>query len=230
MLRRARRTRGLLAALARSAASAGGRLLGAVFAAFSRVRPAAKPLHPSGSVASAVLHRYGGDRLSGVAWLDEPGEDEVLVRWSRSVGLPASAPDFFGLALRVPQGGEAYGALLFASTGRGPLARFVLTPTWAPYTRVMTTLLPYRTPSGPVVLAAEHRDELHVDLSWAVRTGPWQRFASLRLRDQADAAAPDAVVSFDPVRNTVTGLEVYDWVRRLREPAYRTARRSRGLR
>jgi hypothetical protein len=35
-------------------------------------------------------------------------------------------------------------------------------------------------------------------------------------------------VSFDPVRNVLPGLAPYDWVRRLREPAYLTARRSRS--
>jgi hypothetical protein len=34
-------------------------------------------------------------------------------------------------------------------------------------------------------------------------------------------------VSFDPTRNTVPGLENYDWVRRLREPSYGTARHTR---
>ena len=43
------------------------------------------------------------------------------------------------------------------------------------------------------------------------------------------AAASDASISFDPVAHTVPGLEVYDWVRRIREPAYAAARRSRGL-
>jgi hypothetical protein len=220
-----------LPAGSRSAVSAGGRALGAVFGAASRLRPAPKPLHPSGSISPAVLHRTGGDRPSGVPWLDEPGEDEVLVRRSRSVGLPAPAPDVFGLAVRVPTGREDYGDLLFASTGLGPLSRFVFTPTWSPHTRAMTTLLPYSTPSGPVLLSAVHRDEQTVELSWAVRTGAWQRFAFLWLGDVAPPGTDigDAVISFDPVLNTVPGLEVYDWVRRLREPSYLTARRSRGL-
>jgi hypothetical protein len=175
-----------------------------------------------------VLHRVGGDVPSGVAWLDEPGEDQVLVRRSRSVGLPAPAPDVFGLAVRVPTEGDAYGDLLFASTGRGPLSRFVFTPTWAPDRRMMTTLLPYRTPAGAVLLAARHRTDEILELSWARGSGSWHSFASLRLGDES-LDDPDAAVSFDPVRNTLPGLEVYDWVRRLREPSYRSARRSRGL-
>jgi hypothetical protein len=44
--------------------------------------------------------------------------------------------------------------------------------------------------------------------------------------DPVDEA--DTPVSFEPVGNLLPGLETYDWVRRLRAPAYRTARRSRG--
>ena len=38
----------------------------------------------------------------GVAWLDEPGADDVVVRLSRGGGLPAWCPDVHGLALRHP--------------------------------------------------------------------------------------------------------------------------------
>ena len=36
------------------------------------------------------------------------------------------------------------------------------------------------------------------------------------------------LLSFEPARNVLPGLEVYEWVRRLRQPAYTTARASRG--
>ena len=63
-------------------------------------------------------------------------------------------------------------------------------------------------------------------LAWAVRAGAWHRFAELSLhRDPADEA--DMPLAFDPARNVLPGLETYDWVRRLREPAYTTARGSR---
>lgn len=38
----------------------------------------------------------------------------------------------------------------------------------------------------------------------------------------------DAAISFDPVHDTIPGLDNYDWVRRLREPSYRVARSSRA--
>src|SRR5689334_13350477 len=101
--------------VARAASSAGGRVLRAATGVVA-ARPAAKPLHPRGSVVTGTLHRFGADAKAGVAWLDQPGDDRVLVRRSRAIGLPSPAPDVFGLAVRVPTDG-GYGDLLFASTG-----------------------------------------------------------------------------------------------------------------
>lgn len=77
-----------------------------------------------------------------------------------------------------------------------------------------------------MLVSAVYRDEDVLELSWAARTGDWQPFAELRLSD-APVDAGDAPVSFDPVLNTLPGLDTYGWVRRLREPSYLTARRSR---
>lgn len=223
-------SRGATAAIATTA----GQLIGALTAAAGAMRPAEKPLHPRGTVVPAVLERFGSDggpgsnELSGAAWLDRPGSDEVLVRRSRSAGLPPFAPDVLGLSLRVPTSAGSYGDLLFATTGTGPLSRFLLRPAWSPYGRGMTTLLPYRTPTGPVLLGALQIDERTIDLLWARASGSWWRFATVRLGEALESAQ-DASVSFDAVRNTLPGLEVYDWVRRLRGPSYQAARRSRGL-
>src|SRR4051794_38169359 len=195
----------LLDTTRRGAATAGGRALGAATGVLAALRPAAKPLHPDGGVTEGVLVRLGSEEPSGAEWLDAVAEDRVLVRRSRAVGLPAPLPDIFGLALRVPLPG-GYGDLLFATTGLGRLTRFTLTPGRSPYSRPLTTLLPYRTNRGPTLLSAVHRSsdlgdlvDL-VDLAWAVGTGPWRRFASLRL-SQDLARTGDAEVSFDPVRN-----------------------------
>ncbi len=208
----------------RAASYAGGQALRAATAVVA-ARPAAKPLHPDGSVVHGTLRRFGGGPATGAAWLDDAGEDRVLVRRSRAVGLPAPVPDIFGLAVRVPTG-RGHGDLLFATTGLGRVTRFTLTVAGAPWRRPLTTLLPYRTPLGAVVLAAVHRSETEVDLSWAVGAGAWHPLGELSLT-QDPVAEGDAPVSFDPVRNVLPGLEPYDWVRRLREPAYATARRSR---
>jgi hypothetical protein len=210
----------------RAASSAGGQVLRAATGVVS-ARPAAKPLHPRGAVVRGTLRRSGGGVRTGADWLDRTGDDQVLVRHSRAVGLPASMPDIFGLALRVPTEPGRHGDLLFASTGLGRLTRFTLTPSRSPYVRPLTTLLPYRTPAGAVLLSAVFQDELTVALAWAARSGSWHQFAVLSLHEDPVEEA-DRPVSFDPVRNTVPGLETYDWVRRLREPAYFTARSRRS--
>jgi hypothetical protein len=209
----------------RVAASAGGQVLRAATTILT-VRSAAKPLHPCGRQSSGTLRRYGGPSETGVDWLDTAGQDRVLVRTSRAIGLPAPAPDIFGIAVRVPRPDGRSGDLLFATTGLGRLTRFVLTATSSPRRRPMTTLLPYRTPAGPLLLSAAFEDDSTLALAWAVRTGAWHRFSELSIDEEqpdADGVGP----SFDPVRNTVRGLENYSWVQRLREPSYLTARRSR---
>lgn len=209
-----------------AASAAGGQLLRAVIGVVDAVRPAAKPLHPVGAVTSGVLERFGGGAESGVPWLDGTGEDDVVVRWSRAVGLPAPAPDVFGLAVRVELEGGRHGDLLFSTTGTGPLTRFALAPAFTTQ-HAMTTLLPYRTPSGPVLLRAVPRGGRVVELAWARGTREWQPFGTLHLDDAPELAA-DADVSFDPVLNPIPGLPPYGWVTRLREPAYRSARQARG--
>src|SRR5215213_722166 len=149
---------GALDSAVRVASSAGGQILRAGTGLVT-VRPAAKPLHPRGSLVTGALHRFGGEEGTGAAWLDDPGEDDVVVRLSRAVGLPPPAPDVFGLALRVPTAGGRYGDLLFASTGLGRLTRFTLTPARSLYGRPLTTLLPYRTPAGAVLLSAVFESE-----------------------------------------------------------------------
>jgi len=214
-----------LDAPAHALASAGGLLLAGTTRAVASVRPAAKPLHPRGEVMQGRLFRRGARPATGVAWLDEPGEDDVLVRRSRAVGLPGAAPDIHGLAIRVPSPGGGHGDLLLASTGWGRVTRFVLTWSRSPRTRPMTTLLPYRTARGSLLLGARTIGADCFELAVAAPDGDWTRFADLRL---STLLADDQDVSFDPVLHQVPGLEQYDAVERLREPAYRSARASRS--
>jgi hypothetical protein len=109
-----------MALLERSAhlvGSTGGVLLAGATQAIAAVRPAAKPLHPRGEVVRGRVFRRGARPGTGVAWLDTAGEDDVLVRRSRAIGLPGAAPDIHGLAVRVPRPDGGYGDLLFATTG-----------------------------------------------------------------------------------------------------------------
>ena len=131
-----------------TAASGAGTLLAAATRGVGAVRQAPKPLHPRGSVAVARVSRCTGV-ATGVAWLDEPDSDLVLVRRSRAVGLPTRWPDVHGLAVRVALTRGGVGDLLLASTGWGPRGRFLLHAGRHPETLFFGSLLPYRPASVP---------------------------------------------------------------------------------
>jgi hypothetical protein len=214
-----------LDSLTRRASGAAGSVLGVGARTLGAVRPARKPLHPVGRVVRGRLHRRGLEPPTGIAFLDTPGDQPVLVRESRSIGLPGPLPDIQGLAIRVTNPDGRPGDLLLATTGWGRLSRFVLTLSRTTYGRPMTTLFPYRTVAGPLLLGARSDRPGTVELACATGGGPWRPFADLTISGED---APDPAISFDPVTNQVAGLEQYAAVARLREPAYRSARRSRG--
>jgi hypothetical protein len=90
--------------------------------------------------------------------------------------------------------------------------------------------MPYRTPSGPVLLGAAtraHGDSVGVELFAAAPRGPWRSFASFPV-PFPPAEGRDRPVTFDPMVHFLPGLEPYDWVSKLREGAYAAARRARG--
>jgi hypothetical protein len=215
----------LLDSVSRGAADAGGVLLGAGARTLGALRPARKPLHPAGRVVTGRLLRHGFATPTGVAFLDDAGDHPVTVRESRAIGLPETLPDIHGLAIRVTNPDGTPGDLLLATTGWGRVTRFVLTPSRTTYGRPMTTLLPYRTALGPLLLGARSASPGRVELAYAVADGAWRRFAELLVSQDE---APDQAISFDPVLHPVAGLEQYPAVLRLREPAYRSARGSRG--
>lgn len=202
--------------LARTAGGALAAGTGALGAARHRI----KPLHPEGDLRHATLTRLPGPVRSGVPWLDSPGQDDAVVRVSRAIGLPDALPDVQGLAVRVILGG-AEADILLASTGLGRLSRYVLTPARRVTGRPLTSLLPYRSPRGPLLFAAVPEAEHAFELRWAGPVGPWHVFGRLEL---GAPVGDDLAVSFDPIVNVVPGLAQYSWVRTLREPAYWTAR------
>ncbi|MBG6094803.1 hypothetical protein [Nocardioides luteus] len=214
----------LAPAVTGSIARTAGRVLQAGVGVLAHLRPADKPLHPQGTVHLAVLRRHPGE-TTGAAFLDESGSDEVVVRLSRAVGLPEPVPDVNGLALRVPTTHGEHADLLFATTGHGRWTRFLLAPRTRLSHGFFSTLLPYRTPAGPVWLGAQFVGDSTWQLAWARPGTDWTWFATLELTAESDH---DSLLSFDPTRSTPPGLEIYEWHRRLRAPAYKTARRSRA--
>jgi hypothetical protein len=219
--------------------AAAGSVLDKVFEAAAVVRRK-KPLHPRGVLLDATVHRRGAPVRWDAAWLDEPGEDRGIARLSRAVGLPGQVPDIMGLALALHGPAATRYDLLLASTGRGRLMRFVLTLRRDLTRAFYSSLFPYASASGPVLLAAvpaqaasrevpeipRHPSSVPLEfrLLAAPPRGHWQDYGLLRLtaRDEAD---PDPPVSFDPVLNPLPGLRYYAPLTQLREPAYAGARR-----
>jgi hypothetical protein len=194
--------------------------------AVAAVRPAAKPLHPDGRTSSAVLERHGSvapDGSAAFSWLVEPGLDRAVVRTSRAAGLPQWMPDVHGLAIRVRSEGQISDILL-ATTGSGPLGRYVLRPVRRPDGAFYGSLLPYRSPAGPISLGALSTGDDTWTIHWTLGRGAWVPFGRLR----RDEAPHDANISFDPVLHGVPGLTQYDAVVRMRSRAYLSARRSRS--
>ena len=214
----------VLSSAGSASATAGGVVLQGLVRGLAAVRPAHKPMHPKGQVRHGRLFRRGATPPTGVPFLDEAGTVDVVVRESRAVGLPRPLPDVQGLAVRIPDPDGGHGDLLFSTTGLGRLTRYVLTLSRTTYGRPMTTLLPYDTVAGPVVLAARASGESRLELAYAIGDGDWHHFADLLLSTRQP---DDPDLTFDAVLNTVPGLEQYAAVRKLREPAYRMARASR---
>jgi hypothetical protein len=213
--------------IADTLASSGGAVLGGLFSVAARIRPTAKPLHPRGKLLRADVTRTGLDAVTGVPWLDEPGDDQALVRVSRAIGLPDRLPDVRGLAVRVFTADGGFGDLLLATTGVGRSTRYLLLPRTSAQ-RPHTTLLPYRTPGGPLLLGAlPTSSPARFDLVCASPRGSWRRFGSLRIGTSPTEPDPDPLMAFDPMLNTLRGLTPYEWVRHLRERAYAAARDSR---
>ncbi|WP_461164732.1 SRPBCC family protein [Arthrobacter sp. R4-81] len=218
-----------------------------IFKALKVVRPE-RPIHPKGTLLTGELTKAGfgntesllHGQSSGVPWVDLPGRHVVTARYSRSIGLPAPLPDILGLALRLKDDGGPED-VLFATTGWSWPARFALLPRRDPGKATFTTLMPHKGTRGPVLLglttespgaaasgtASSGTEPLAADwvlaMHYARPSGPWIRFGTLTLRPAA--AAEDTGLRFDPVLNPLKSAGTYAWTRRLRAPAYGTARK-----
>jgi hypothetical protein len=170
----------------------------------------------------------------------------VIVRFSRSVGLPEWMPDPCGLSVRVP---NAYGPglhqdLLMVSSGSGRILRHLLLPARGFLDRPYSTLLPYRLkqrlvligargsdPGGPgprlATLGGREAAKLQFDLTVATLRGPWRQAARLDLGGRLDDEQVEGL-DLNP-KNCGGGLELAGPVNRLRIPAYRGSQCGRGL-
>ncbi len=209
-------------------AGAAGAVLGAAALVAAHVRRT-KPLHPDGRAGRGTLHvdPEGGSGGSGVPLLDQPGDHDVQVRWSRGGGLPSWAPDVEGLAIRLLDHGPA--DVLLAGSGTGIVGRHVLHPRTRRRHGEMSTLFPYRTAGGSLVLMVSPGD---VDgdlpgsweLSWSRVGGPWHRVGRLSVT----FSDGDEITRYDPVTHQLPGASQSPAVVAIREPAYAAARTVRA--
>lgn len=211
-----------LTGLAAVPGALGGGLLALTFGATALVR-GTKPLHPVGQVGTAVLDITDPLPGLGVPLLAEKRSHTALVRWSRATGLPAPLPDVEGFAIRFD---DPTADLLFASTGTGPLSRFVLVPRAPGSHGPQTTLLPVASEGGALVFrltpeAGTGEPPTRFALSVATGTGDWVAVGSLDC-----VWGPDRPTRFDPVEHLLPGTAQYPVVRVLREPSYFLARRG----
>lgn len=220
-----------------------GRALGAGFATLAAVRRP-HPIHPHGVLLRGTLRRTGSALQTGIRWIDEadPEPVRVLARASRSAGVPPPLPDVIGLAVRF-EGGSGTADLELASTGSGLLSRWWLLVHRSPSRAHLGSLLPYRSPSGPVLLAARTASPTDLPMTpaaladrletqpWRLRLhvarprGTWHPFAELEL--EREPGPLDPLLRFDAGRHPLPGARQYEWVRRLRQPAYDRVRRRR---
>lgn len=218
-----------------------GSAFAALFRAIKVLRPH-RPIHPKGIRLVGTLERDAGSReASGIPWLDTAGSNVVDARLSRSIGLPDACPDIIGLAVRFTEQ-DKLSDMLLATTGPTGLGRFILRLRRDAASAVFSSMMPYKSDDGPVLIAArtiggpaklpvEPRAfrALLGDESWTLELhharplGPWTRFGTLTLTlaDQAE----DTAARFDPVLNPLPTARTYGWTQRLREPSYALARR-----
>lgn len=121
-----------------------------------------------------------------------------------------------GLAVRVPLD-DGFADLLSATTGTGRLSRFLLRP-GRKQQRSYTTLLPYRSPTGALLLAALPRAGGGYLLACASPRSPWRVFGTLIFHGPP-AGDSEQPIRFDPVVHPLADLPAYEWVSALREPA-----------
>ena len=232
-----------LPAPARAGIAVAGTVVGGVFGAVSRLRDG-KSLHPHGVVHEARLCVRGDgppELLAGVPLLAEPGSHRGVVRFSRSLGLPESVPDFMGLALRLT---DAYGPdrpqdLLLISSGDGAVVHHLFRPGFGYFAHPYSSVLIFRGDGDAFVVGARLRPgapapagngsefadldvaaatgELRYDVGVAPVNGRMVPAATLEVGARLPDEAND--IRFNPW-NTGGGLEPTGPINRIRDWVY----------
>lgn len=163
-----------------------------------------RALHPRGSVSRATWTVEDPTSALGAAL--GTGTWPAVVRLSRGLGVPAPLPDVHGVAVRLDHDGERVD-LLFSGTSRA-----------------MSTLLPYRSARGLVLLGVRRDGDRGFVLRERALPGPGRTVGRL------DIAGPtgDDGSAYDPYLHQHPALRPVRFLSRLREAAYDGSRRGRS--
>lgn len=185
----------------------------AAFRLASRLR-GERAIHSRGRAMTGRLTVTGGSG-TGVRLLDEPASYDVLLRFSRSVGLPAPLPDILGLAVRVvdAHGPGVHQDLLLDSALEPPLARHFPVLRFDHLGVTYSSLLSHDVGGGRLLVGARALpgspsattlDELPEDVGLALLVatpyGSWRQVGVLR----ADGELPAPLgrqIRFSPVNS-----------------------------
>lgn len=210
------------------------------FAAGANLRHA-RVFHPNGLNLAGRLHAEPEfEHLFGA------GERAVIARLSKGAGTPGGLPDVLGFAFRVLDRHDEPWDFALATTGRGPLGRFLITPARSWVRAGYGSLMPYRVgktmpvwffaepdtgqpTSASLAAMTEHLSEHPISFELQARgmTGPAARVATLTLR--LAEPAEHRTDFFDPMLNHPDGVELLPRiVGRVREFAYAGSRNGRG--
>ncbi|MCW2667268.1 MAG: hypothetical protein JWN57_2230 [Frankiales bacterium] len=176
----------------------------------------ARVFHPHGQTYVCTVVVAGG--AFGASLLDEPGEHDGFVRFSRGAGLPRPLPDVDGFALRLPGLGVDGEPLdiLINSAWRYAFVPSVVSRTWS-------AVLPHRTGSGQLVLLGARPTRAGFTLLGASPLGVWRPWGRLEL----GAAVDGEDLRFRPERGA-PDLQPVELFRTLRSWAYDASQAGRS--
>lgn len=211
-------------------------LVGAAMVRAASLVRGERVIHAKGTTLAGRLVVPGGAGL-GVALLDEPARHEVLVRFSRSLGLPDRLPDVLGVAVRVlhAHGPGRHQDLLLDSTVPLPVARRLPLPMYDLLGAVYTTVTSYELagrrhllallpdPGAPATRSladvAGRGDGARLRLAVAGGHRSWREVAALELGGPVPGGR---AVHFSP-DVTGGGIRAVGWLQDLRRQAYRAS-------
>jgi hypothetical protein len=209
------------------AANATGVAIGTVLATVARLRRG-KAVHPKGVVFEGRLIVTGAPAAPAAArLLSTPAEHRVIVRFSRSLGIPRPLPDLLGISIRVP---DAYGPgehqdMLFVTSADIPIVHHIFLPATDLQQRAYSGSLPYRAGNEKFIVGVLPDGTDRFKLAVAPVMGRFQPVADLqiggRLPDELDA------LRFNPW-NTGGGMNPVGVLNGARDAAYKLSQSAWG--